>query len=150
MKQDIIKSLRIMFPFLLTIGLWRLSGPWWNPGGILAIIPMFYCTFIRPTSGFLIFSLLMCVALDYNFETVCFWVAMWCLFYAINGFQNLIDVTRMDFDGIFAFVVFLGLALLFQICADFSGLNILHAIWMLFLTIILYLPITTTIKRISK
>ena len=92
----------------------------------------------------------MCVALDYNFETVCFWVAMWCLFYAINGFQNLIDVTRMDFDGIFAFVVFLGLALLFQICADFSGLNILHAIWMLFLTIILYLPITTTIKRISK
>ena len=42
MKKNIIDFLRVSFPFLLTIGLWRLSVPFWNPGGIMAIIPIFF------------------------------------------------------------------------------------------------------------
>ena len=109
MKEKLIKFLRISFPFLLTVGLWRLSVSFWNPAGILAIIPVFFCSFVRPIAWFPIFSILMCLVIDYNFETVCFWVAMYCLFYAVNSFQNIIDVTRMDMNGLFAFAVFFGI-----------------------------------------
>ena len=80
MKNNIIKSLRIMFPFLLTIALWRLSTPFWNPGGILALIPIFYCVFVRHMPWFGIFGAIMCFLIDYKFNTTGFWLAIYCLF----------------------------------------------------------------------
>lgn len=148
MKQDVIDFLRRAFPFLITVGLWRLSSPWWNPAGVLAIIPVFFCTFVRPTPWFVVFSLLMCMLLDYNFETVCFWTAVYCLAYSVNGFQNLIDIKRMDFDGIFAFMVFFGLAVLIQTCANFTWVNLVRGVWMFSWASILYTPITKLIKKV--
>ena len=46
-KYKIIKFLRDAFPFIAVIVLWRLSVAFWNPAGILAIIPIFYCSFVR-------------------------------------------------------------------------------------------------------
>jgi hypothetical protein len=77
--------------FLITIFLWRLSIYFWNPAGILALIPIFYWSFVRPVDGFTIFGLIFCFLIDYRCGLVLFWTFLYCLFYAINGFQNYID-----------------------------------------------------------
>lgn len=147
MKQNIINFLRTIFPFLLTIALWRLSGPWWNPGGILAIIPIFYCTFVRPVPWFLPFGILICFLIDYKFATLSYWTMMYCLFYAINGFQTLVDITRMDRDGIVAFSAFFGTAVIILCLMNFGFSNIGRTIWIFLWTAGLYIPTTTLIKR---
>ena len=149
MKKSITEFLRVAFPFLLTIGLWRLSGPFWNPAGILAIIPIFFCSFVRPVNWFPIFSILMCLCIDYKFESVCFWIAMYCLFYAVNGFQTVIDITRMDKNGIFAFMVFFGVAVLIQVITNFTFINLLRGVWMFSWAGVLYIPLTKIIQRVG-
>ena len=149
MKENIIHFLRLAFPFLLTIGLWRLSSPFWNPAGVLAIIPIFICSFVRPTHWFPLFSVLMCVCLDYNFETVCFWLAIYCLFFSINSFQTYIDITRMDNYGLLAFMVFFGLSLFVQTVANFSFVNILRGMWIFAVACTIYIPTAKLIQRVE-
>lgn len=148
MKKFLIDFLRDSFPFLLTVALWRLSVPFWNPAGILAIIPIFFCSFVRPIAWFPIFSVLMCMIIDYKFETVCFWLAMYCLFYAINSFQNIIDITRMDMNGLFAFTVFFGIGILIQVITNFTFLTLIFGVWIVLFACLLYIPITNLIQRI--
>lgn len=148
MKKFLIDFLRDSFPFLLTVALWRLSVSFWNPAGILAIIPIFFCSFVRPIAWFPIFSVLMCMVIDYKFETVCFWVAMYCLFYAINSFQNIIDITRIDMNGLFAFTVFFGIGILIQVITNFTFLTLIFGVWIVLFACLLYIPITNLIQRI--
>ena len=150
MKDNFITFLRHAFPFLVAVGLWRLSDPWWNPAGILTIIPIFFCAFVRPVNWFVVFSILMCFLIDYKFDTVCFWLALYCLIYSVNGFQNLVDLKRMDFDGIGAFMIFFGLAILIQVFANFSWTNVVRGIWIFTWVTTLYLPITKLIKRVQN
>lgn len=148
MKNDIIKSLRIIFPFLLTIALWRLSTPFWNPGGILALIPIFYCVFVRHMPWFGIFGAIMCFLIDYKFNTTGLWLAIYCLFYAVNGFQTIIDLARMDRDAINAFMVFIGVGIIITIFTGFGFINILRGIWIFVFMSLLYMPTTLLIKRV--
>lgn len=150
MKEKIIEFLRAAFPFLLTIGLWRLSDPFWNPAGVLAIIPIFVCSFVRPVNWFPIFSILMCLVIDYKFETVCYWIAMYCLFFAINGFQSFIDLTRMDKYAILIFMIFCGVMLLIQLIVNFTFANCVRAVWIFSWCSALYLPITMLIQRVRN
>lgn len=150
MKENIIHFLRVAFPFLLTIGLWRLSSPFWNPAGVLAIVPIFICSFVRQTQWFPLFSVLMCLCLDYSFETVCFWIAMYCLFFSINSFQAYIDITRMDNFGLLAFMVFFGLAVLIQTFANFSFVNIARGMWIFTVACAVYIPIAKLIQRVEN
>ena len=39
---NVVPILKKFLPFLMTIFLWRLSVYFWNPAGILALIPIFY------------------------------------------------------------------------------------------------------------
>ena len=148
MKKKLIDFLRISFPFFLTIGLWRLSVPFWNPAGILAIIPIFFCSFVWPVKWFGVFSIFMCLCLDYKFETVCFWVAMYCLFYATNGFQSIIDISRMDKNGLPAFAVFLGTSIIIQVFTNLSMYNFGRGAWMFVFVCAMYMPITLMIQRV--
>ena len=149
MKENIIHFLRVAFPFLLTIGLWRLTNPLLNPAGVLAIIPIFIYTFVRPTNWFVLFSMLMCVCLDYNFETVCFWLAMYCLFFSINSFQTYIDIPRMDNYGMFAFLVFFAIAIFIQMIINFSPMNFLRGGWMFILGTVMYIPIAKLVQKVG-
>ncbi|MGN0916832.1 MAG: hypothetical protein ACI4NZ_01330 [Candidatus Enterousia sp.] len=148
MKNNIIKSLRIMFPFLLTIALWRLSTPFWNPGGILALIPIFYCVFVRHMPWFGIFGAIMCFLIDYKFNTTGLWLAIYCLFYAVNGFQTIIDLARMDRNAINAFMVFIGVGIIITIFTGFGFINILRGIWIFIFMSLLYMPTALLIKRV--
>lgn len=137
-----------MFPFLLTIALWRLSTPFWNPGGILALIPIFYCVFVRHMPWFGIFGAIMCFLIDYKFNTTGLWLAIYCLFYAVNGFQTIIDLARMDRDAINAFMVFIGVGIIITIFTGFGFINILRGIWIFVFMSLIYMPTALLIKRV--
>ena len=148
MKEDIIKSLRTIFPFLSVIFLWRLSVPFWNPGGILAIIPIFYCTFIRPVPWFMLFGLLFCFLLDYNLGSLCYWTAIYCLCYALNGFQSFIDFQHRDFNSIDIFMIYVGISIIGFEITYLNWTTIARMIWTFVWLITLYLPITKLIDGV--
>ena len=150
MNEKLVHFLRVAFPFLLTVGLWRMSMPFWNPAGILAIIPIFFCTFVKPVNWFVIFSILMCFVIDYKFETVCFWVAMYCLFFATYNFQNIFDISKIDKNGLPAFMTFFGICVAIQTIVNFSLLNLLNGFGLFVFVSLMYLPITLLIKRVNN
>jgi hypothetical protein len=149
MKDNIIHFLRVSFPFLVTIFLWRLSGPVWNPAGMLAIVPIFYCTFVKNIPWFAPFGLLFCFLIDYKFETLAFWVAMYSVFYAANGFQMVIDVPRMDSNAVVAFMLFIGTGILILMALHLNWANIVDGVWLFAWCTTLYIPITEIIKRVT-
>ncbi len=133
-------------PFLVTLGLWRLSAPLWNPGGILAIIPIFYYSFIRPTPWFAPYAGFICFLIDYKSDTVLYWTALYCTFYAANGFQNFIDLTRWDRGGVRAFAIFISIAIGILFFSQFTLANAMRMAWMGAWTCVLYTPIIAILR----
>ena len=76
-----------------------------------------------------------------------FWIAIYCLFYAINGFQSIVDITRMDKNGLPAFMVFFGIAILIQVFSNLSFTSLGRGIWMFVFVCAMYMPITLLIQR---
>ena len=150
MNENIVKFLRTIFPFLTVIFLWRLALPFWNPGGILALIPIFYCTFIRPTPWFMPFGLLFCFLIDYNLDTLCYWTAIYCLCYAINGFQVLMDFRELEYNAIDIFMVFFGVGILVSELAHINWTVFGRMIWTFAWATTLYLPITNLIRVVRN
>ena len=150
MKRILFDVLRISFPFLLTIVLWRLSWPWLNPAGVLAIIPIFYCSVIKQTPYFVPFAILFCFLIDYKFDSLMTWTIFFCLFYAIAGFQTVIDFTHTVKNGIYAFMIFVGTVILFMTMYNLNIANILSGMAMFALVSALYVPITTIIARVKN
>ena len=146
MKEKIGPILRTIFPFLTVIFLWRLAVPFWNPGGILALIPIFYCTFIRPTHWFMPFGLLFCFLLDYNLGSLCFWTAVYCLCYAIKGFQIFVDLKDLDYNAIDIFMIFIGIGMLLSEIPHLNWTIFGRMLWTFAWTVTLYLPITNLIR----
>lgn len=150
MKYKIIEYLRIAFPFLLTIALWRLSFPWVNSAGVLAIIPIFYCSFIKPVPYFVPFALIMCFLLDYKFGTVFMWTMYYCLFYAVINLQTLVDLTHTKKFCIYSFMAFLGPVIIFMIIRNISLINFLYGVVMFALACIMYIPTIVTIRAVQN
>lgn len=150
MKQKIIKYLQIAFPFLLTIALWRLSCPWVNPAGVLCIIPIFYCSFIRPVRYFSPFALLMCFLLDYKFGSNFMWTIYYCLCYMILNLQTTIDLTHTKKSGVYAFMIFFGIIILFMFLQYINLVNLLYAVVVFAITNILYIPMVVTIRAVQN
>lgn len=150
MKQNIIKYLQIAFPFLLTIALWRLSCPWVNPAGVLCIIPIFYCSFIRPVRYFSLFALLMCFLLDYKFGGNFMWTIYYCLCYMIMNLQTAIDLTHTKKSGVYAFMTFFCIIILFMFLQHINFVNLLYAIVVFAITSVLYIPLVVTIRAVQN
>lgn len=139
------KSLFILkktMPFLMTLILWRLSAYFWNPAGILCLIPIFYYTFVRPIKGFSLFAVLFCFLVDYRCNLPLFWTCLFCLFYAANSFQTYTDIQRIDNRAISMFVLFIGIGILLLIFSCFSWKNLINNLWLFMWLSILYTPIT--------
>lgn len=150
MKYKIIHFLRVLAPWLAVLVLWRLSNPLWNPAGILAIIPIFYCSFVKPVPWFVPYAILFCFLIDYKFETLAFWTALYCLFYAINGFQTFTDITKTDKNSIHIFAIFISIGMIVLLFMNFSFINIIRAIWIVLWVCALYIPISEIIKRVQN
>ncbi len=148
MKDKVVNFLRAAFPYLAVVALWRMSSPFWNPGGILALIPIFYCTFVRPTPWFGLYGAVFSFLIDYQFDTVLYWTTMYCILYAINGFQTFIDLTKVDKNAFDIFMIFWTTVVLICALMHPSFINIIRAIWIIAWGGALYIPITETIRRI--
>ena len=137
----IITILKQIIPFLMTLFLWRLSIYFWNPAGILALIPIFYYTFVRPIHNFAFFGLLFCFLIDYRCNLPLFWSVLYCLFYALDGFQNFIDTKNTTNNALYVFMGFIGIGILLLIFSGLSWLNIVNNIWLFVWLSVLYTPI---------
>lgn len=150
MNTKIVHFLRAATPWLAVVILWRLSNYFWNPAGILALIPIFYCSFAHPVPYFTPFSLLFCFLIDYKFETLVFWTMLYCLFYAINGFQTFFDLTKIDRNAFHIFLLFFSVGMTILWLGNFGFINLLKTLWIIAWAGALYIPITQAIKRIYK
>ncbi len=138
----IIPFLKKSLPFLMTLFLWRMSVHFWNPAGILALIPIFYYTFVRHTKWFALFGFIFCFLIDYRCNLPLFWSCIYCLFYAADGFQNYIDIEHMDNNAQFGFMFFSGLGIILLIFSGLTWLNLVNNIWLFLWLNVLYIPIT--------
>ena len=148
--KKVVNFLKKSFPFLITLILWRLSVYFWNPGGILALIPIFYYTFVKPINWFVLYAFLFCFLIDYRCNLTLFWSFMFCLFYAINGFQKVLDLQQMDNNAIYAFMTFVGSWILILSFSGLTWFNLINNIWLFVWLGILYTPIVALDKWIDK
>lgn len=147
-KYKVINFLRDAFPFIALIFLWRLSIAFWNPAGILAMIPIFYCSFVRPVPWFAPVAIVFCFLIDYRFDTLCYWTVLYCLFYAANGFQTFFDLTRVDKNALQVFMLFFGIATFMLSILHPNIHNLVRATWLFAWVSTLYVPITALIKKV--
>ena len=139
----IVPFLKQSLPFILTLVLWRLSVYFWNPAGILALIPIFYYTFVRPIHWFSLFAFVFCFLIDYRCNLPLLWTCIFCLCYAIFGFQNYIDIQHMDNNAQLGFMFFSGIGILLLIFSGLTWINFVNNIWLFIWMNILYIPITS-------
>ncbi len=147
MKGNIISFLRTATPFLAVLFLWRLSTPFWNPAGMLALIPIFYCTFIHRVPWFAPYAAIFCFLIDYKSDMLLYWTSIYCLCYAVYGFQSIIDFGNMPDRGWRPFLVFWGVALLICTLAHFGFANLLKMLWLFVWGAALYVPAALLIER---
>lgn len=86
--------------------------------------------------------------IDYRCETLVYWTTVYCIFYAINGFQNYIDLSRMDNNALNIFMLFLGITISILLILNPNAGGIMRGIWLFAWTSTLYIPITALIKRV--
>ena len=148
--NNVILFLKKTFPFFITLFLWDLSVSFWNPAGILALIPIFYYSFIRPVDWFAIYGLLFCFLIDYRCDLTLLWTFIFCMFYALTGFQKIFDLTHTDNNAVNVFMVFIGIGIFVLTISGFTWLNLVHNIWLFAWLTILYTPITALDRWINK
>ena len=148
--RNVVYFLKKFWPFIITLVLWRLATSFWNPAGILALTTVFFYTFVKPTEWFAIFAFFICFLIDYRCNLPLFWTIIFCLFYAVNGFQNYLDATHMPNNGLYLFMLFLGLGFLILIFYSLTWTGLFNNLWLFFWTSILYIPITALDKWAKK
>jgi hypothetical protein len=141
--QTFKRIFNAIFPFAVTLLLWRLSTPIWNPCGILAIVPIFYYSFISEKPGFLPMAILGCLLLDYNFDLMLFWTSMFCIAFAANYIQTLMRAAVLRASGFWSFSAFIGICFailgVHAFFSTWSAIAILQTIWMFVLCAAAYL-----------
>lgn len=144
----LIKFLRGAAPFAITLFLWRLGAAWLNPGGMLALIPIFFCTFIRPVPWFAPFGAAMCFLVDYNCNTILYWTSVFCACYAANGIQSVVDLTQARARGAVSFAVLFGLSVIILGAGHVNSITgALTGLWTIAWVCAMYIPITAIIER---
>jgi len=127
--HNVKKILNTIFPFAITILLWRMSAPVWNPNGVLALVPIFYYSFTRPRSEFMPMAVAGCLLLDYNFGTTLFWTSLFCASYAAIHLQTVTKPFIAAAGGLLSFSVFLGAGVLILAILAFSWASLGTALW---------------------
>lgn len=147
------KLINVLFPFFATLFLWRLTSDIINPNGILAFIPIFYYSMVKERGSFIPMALIGCFLMDMNFDTMIFWTALFCLFYAAAGLQSIINVSERSMRSLDIFMVFIGVGILILgIWSAFttgSLIPVLTAIWMFIISALAYAPFTHIFERIE-
>lgn len=148
--NTVVNFIKKSWPFIITLALWRLSATFWNPAGILALITIFFYSFVKPIEWFPLFSLLICLLIDYRCNLPLFWTIMYCLFYAINGFQNYVDAPHTENNALYLFTGFIGFGFFILLFYNLTWTGLLNNLWLFIWLNILYIPITALDKWTEK
>jgi uncharacterized membrane protein len=145
----IFKKTKMIIPALLAMLLLFLPSPVLNPGGILALIPVFYFFVKSPKYMNFFVSLFFIMVLDYNQDTIFIWTFLFILMYVAMSFQKVIILKEQEFSAALFFFVFVLAGLLTQWFgiiwpgnlgwAD-SFVLLLKALWTAVLSGALYIP----------
>lgn len=147
-----MKHFRLIFPYLITILLWQLSGPTFNPFGILSLVPVFYYMYVRPMPYWLGFGLFMSFMLDYNAETLFLFSSAFLIINALNEMYGIIENERgLKIRG---YNTFLAISMLMFLLAswitrDFMFTNLIAVLWLFAWLSISYFPLTYLFKKVG-
>jgi hypothetical protein len=135
--------------------LWYLSIPRFNPFGILALIPVFYYRFRRPTEYWFPFGFLMCFLLDFNAGTLFLFSAVFLLMDLLNVFFGILEKEGDAGFYVKSFNMFTGLAALFVfVCGLFDIRHFfafaLGAAWLYLWLLVLYFPFVALFRWVGN
>jgi hypothetical protein len=149
-----LRIFNIAFPFLAVPLLVRLTSPFWNPAGILAIIPIFYYGFVRPRDWFLPVAVLGALALDFQMGLRLFWTISFLALFAAGSLQNWIDLQNQKHGGLYLFMLFFGIAAfalsISGAAAAASVWPAFQAVWLFLWCSLLYIPFQEFAKRFAR
>lgn len=139
----------------MTIILWYLSDPRFNPFGILAMIPIFYYMFCDREKYWFGFALLMCFLLDFNAGTLFLFSALFLSANMLNDFLGVLDIEGGAGFHIKKFNLFLGAMALFLFAyAVFAANNFFSflagIIWLCLWLYILYFPFVSLFRWVKN
>lgn len=147
------KTINILLPFFATLFLWRLSSNLINPNGILTLIPIFYYSMVKERGGFIPMALIGCFLLDTGFDIMLFWTILFCIFYAVAGLQNIINISERNIRSLDMFIIFVGIGVIIlgisSAISTKSFIPILTTIWMFIISAVAYAPTTYIFERIE-
>ncbi len=75
---------------------------------------------------------------------------MWCILYAIIGFQTYIDLPRADARAVHMFMLFWWVCIIVLVFSHFDMSNILRGLWLGAWGSLLYMPITRLIEVVGN
>ena len=78
-------------------------------------------------------------------SAVFFWTSLYCLIYALNGFQTFFDLPRAPNNALMPFSVFVGVGILVLFFAHIGWANLGRDVWTFIWLCALYEPITILI-----
>ena len=148
------KALKKSFPYAFALALWYLSGPRFNPFGILAIIPVFYYMFSHHAKNWFPFGLLMCFLVDYNADTLFLFSSVFLFSNALNSFYGLFENEDGGFN-LKKFNLFLLVMSVFMLVnavfnADRFWSYLAGIIWLYVWLLILYAPMAALFGKVGN
>ena len=78
------------------------------------------------------------------------WTIYYCLCYMIMNLQTAIDLTHTKKSGVYAFMIFFGIVVLFMFLQHIGFINLLHLVTMFAITSVLYIPTIVTIRAVQN
>jgi hypothetical protein len=150
--------MRAVVPALLAVLLLFLPHPSLNPGGILALVPIFYFFVKNPKYMNFTVSLVLLMILDYDNDTTFIWSFVFVLFYVVSNFQKVIIFKEQKFSAAFFFFLFVFMGLFIQwfgmvwpgvLGWGDSLLMLLKVFWSALFTAAVYVPASVLMERIA-
>jgi len=154
MERFLVKNkLRKVFPFIITIILWHLSDPLFNPFGAISLVPIYYYMYIRRQSYWFVFGLFMSFMLDFNAGTLFLFSSAFIIINAINQMYGIIEKDAgLKIRGFNTFLmVSIILFFIFSVI-QFGDIfsNFLSASWLYLWIAISYFPVTSVLGWVSR
>ena len=78
------------------------------------------------------------------------WTIYYCLCYMILNLQTAIDLTHTKKSGVYAFMTFFGIIILFMFLQYINLVNLFYAVVVFAITSILYIPMVVTIRAVQN
>jgi hypothetical protein len=149
-----IKKLKQIFPYAITISLWYLSGPRYNPFGILALIPIFYYMFSAREKNWFGFGFLMCFLIDFSAGTLFLFSSVFLLSKALNDFYGFLENEGNGFNvrkfNMFLMMLSLSMFVYAIFNARFFWNFLAGIVWLYIWLLILYLPFVALFRRVKN